>query len=237
MGMLITLATFATLACATDPASAQQPSLGELRAQLRQARLHQQSALEEARLAAANLASALALMAEGSLAGTDLHDSATDRPGQAPLPSELAVALLADGAVTDDEIAALEEVATAKQAAAAHWTAKVDQVRKRLQRREQIARWNRQGIWWPLIRIAGEKYGVSPAGLKRMMILESGGRSRLGGTYIGLFQYHPSTWRGTWNPWRRLSIYDGWAQIRATAYALHKGMGPSQWPNTYPRAF
>jgi len=78
---------------------------------------------------------------------------------------------------------------------------------------------------------------VSPVGLKRMMVLESGGRSRLGGTYIGLFQYHPGTWRGTWNPWRRLSIYDGWAQIRATAYALHKGMGPSQWPNTYPRAF
>jgi hypothetical protein len=28
-----------------------------------------------------------------------------------------------------------------------------------------------------------------------------------------------------------------WAQIRATALALSKGMGPSQWPNTYPMSF
>ena len=70
-----------------------------------------------------------------------------------------------------------------------------------------------------------------------MMMLESGGRRAVGGMYKGLFQYHPSTWAGSWNPWRRESISNGWAQIRATAYALRKGMGPSQWPNTYPMAF
>ena len=43
--------------------------------------------------------------------------------------------------------------------------------------------------------------------------------------YKGLFQYYPATWSGSWNPWRRHSIFDGWAQIRATAYALSRGMG------------
>ena len=78
---------------------------------------------------------------------------------------------------------------------------------------------------------------MSTAGLYRMMMLESGGSRTIGGTYKGLFQYYPSTWSGSWNPWRGESIYNGWAQIRATAYALSRGMGRSQWPNTYPMAF
>ena len=88
-----------------------------------------------------------------------------------------------------------------------------------------------------LIAIAAAKYGVSARGLHRMMMLESGGRRTAGTLYKGLFQYHPSTWRASWNPWRRQSIFDGWAQIRATAYAIRRGMGPSQWPNTYRMAF
>jgi hypothetical protein len=238
IGMLFTLTTIAALACTAGQASAQQLSISELRAELRDARLHQRAAAEDARIAAANLAGALVLKAErGALSTAELHDTDRDPQAQNPLPTELAVALLADGFVSDEEIAALEKVAAARQAAAVRWAKQVDQLRRRLQRREQIARWNRQSNWWPLIKIAGEKYGVDPAGLRRMMMMESGGRGRLGGTFIGLFQYLPSTWRGTWNPWRRLSIYDGWAQIRATAYALHKGMGPSQWPNTFPRSF
>jgi hypothetical protein len=70
-----------------------------------------------------------------------------------------------------------------------------------------------------------------------MMMLESGGRRTVGGMFKGLFQYYPSTWAGSWNPWRHESIYNGWAQIRATAYALSRGMGPGHWPNTYPMAF
>ena len=70
-----------------------------------------------------------------------------------------------------------------------------------------------------------------------MMMLESGGRRSAGSRYKGLYQYYPGTWYGDWNPWRHESIYDGWAQIRATAYALGRGMGPSQWPYTYPMAF
>lgn len=237
IGMFLTFTTVTALACTTDLAAAQHLSIAELKAQLRHAKLHQKSAVEDARIAADNLAAALALRARANPI-TPTPGDAEPEPDVAPeLPSALAAVLLADGTIGDDEIAALEEIAADTQAAAVRWTKKVDQVRRRLRRRQQIARWNREGTWWPLIKIAGEKYRVSPAGLRRLMMLESGGRRHLSGTYCGLFQYHPRTWRGTWNPWRTSSIYDGWAQIRATAYALHKGMGPSQWPNTYPRAF
>jgi hypothetical protein len=101
----------------------------------------------------------------------------------------------------------------------------------------RIQRWNRSGQWKPLIEIAGRRYGVSATGLYRMMMLESGGARTAGCMHKGLFQYCPGTWTGSWNPWRHQSIYDGWAQIRATAYALSKGMGPGQWPHTYPMAF
>jgi len=56
-------------------------------------------------------------------------------------------------------------------------------------------------------------------------------------SYLGLYQHSPSTWRGNWNPWRDRSIYDGVAQIWATATAIHRGYGPDMWPNTYPAAF
>jgi len=38
-------------------------------------------------------------------------------------------------------------------------------------------------------------------------------------------------------PWRHESIFNDWAQISATAFALSKGVGPSQEPTTYPVAF
>ena len=107
----------------------------------------------------------------------------------------------------------------------------------RIALRLQIAEWNRNGEWRPLIEIAAQRYDVSADGLYRLMMLESGGRRYAGTTYKGLFQYYPGTWRASWNPWRDLSIYNGWAQIRATAYAIDRGMGPSSWPSTYYRAF
>ena len=145
--------------------------------------------------------------------------------------------LLADGIVTTDEVAALKARSTAAARLARRATAKVTSLRRRIARRQRIAEWNRRGRWRPLIAIAAAKYGVSARGLHRMMMLESGGRRTAGTLYKGLFQYHPSTWRASWNPWRRQSIFDGWAQIRATAYAIRRGMGPSQWPNTYRMAF
>ena len=95
-----------------------------------------------------------------------------------------------------------------------------------------------RGDWMPIVRDAAHRSHVSATGLRRMMSLESGGRVHAdNGSFHGLYQYCWSTWRGAWNPWRHSSLYDGAAQIRATAVAIHRGLGAQMWPNTYPRAF
>ncbi len=59
-----------------------------------------------------------------------------------------------------------------------------------------------------------------------VMNCESGGNSRAsnGGRYLGLFQYAPGTWGGSWNPYRGNSIWDARSQIFATAKAWSIGM-------------
>ena len=49
--------------------------------------------------------------------------------------------------------------------------------------------------------------------------------SSASGKFYGLYQYALVTWRGDWNPWRGASVFDGGAQIKATAVAVKKGMG------------
>jgi hypothetical protein len=96
------------------------------------------------------------------------------------------------------------------------------------------------GSWMPVLRAAAKRYHLSAKALHRMMLLESGGRTRAvggGGAFLGLFQYSPGTWKGAWNPFRGYSIFHGGAQIWATAHAIHRGWGRSMWPNTYPMAF
>jgi len=94
------------------------------------------------------------------------------------------------------------------------------------------------GSWWPAIRSAAASNGISADGLYRLMMIESGGSATASnGVNFGLFQYATGTWKGSWNPWRSSSIFDGGAQIRATALAIGQGHGPSWWPNTYPWAF
>jgi hypothetical protein len=225
IGILFTLPALAVMALSAAPASAQQPTVKQLEAQLHTAKQHRDAAVERARVAALNLAEGLALQAASS-------DPTASTP-----QSDLAVILLADGVVTDEEIAALRRVAAATQKAALGWKKKVQALQTRIQRRQQIAEWNRRGQWWPLIRIAGNRYNVNPAGLHRMMMIESGGQRYAGSAFKGLFQYYPGTWRASWNPWRDQSIYDGWAQIQATAYAVHIGMGPAHWTTTYRAAF
>ena len=150
----------------------------------------------------------------------------------------LAATLLADGVVTADEVAAQQARSVRAQKLARRWTVKVRRLQQRLRslaadRRVEPARPveaahrdRRQEVR----RQRGRPASHDDAGVRR----PADGRQR---TYKGLFQYYPSTWAGSWNPWRHESIYNGWAQIRATAYALSRGMGPSQWPNTYPMAF
>jgi hypothetical protein len=61
----------------------------------------------------------------------------------------------------------------------------------------------------------------------RVMMCESSGNARAsggGGAWLGLFQYAPTTWRSSWNPYRNQSIWDARAQIYATAKAWSIGM-------------
>ncbi len=96
----------------------------------------------------------------------------------------------------------------------------------------------KRGDWKVVVRVIAAHEHISAGGLYRMMSLESGGRaSARNGAFCGLFQYCSSTWHGAWNPWRHASIWSGEAQIRATARAIHRGYGPSMWPNTYRMAF
>ena len=224
-----------TAGIAAAPAMAKEPSIPKLKQQLRHAKQQRERARDRAQVARLDLAGALVLFQATGGGSTDPAVAAPLPP--ATMDQAVAALLLADGVVTAGEVAAAQKRATKAKKLARRWTAKVRRLEKKLRTLRQIAEWNRRGKWKPLIAIACKKYGISAAGLHRMMMLESGGRRTVGGMYKGLFQYYPSTWAGSWNPWRHESIYNGWAQIRATAYALSRGMGPSQWPNTYPMAF
>ncbi len=95
------------------------------------------------------------------------------------------------------------------------------------------------GPWWSLVQAAAASNGVSARGMYRLMMIESGGSATVVGPggYYGLFQYAPSTWKGSWNPWRSASITDGAAQIKATALALRQGYGHAWWDPSYSWAF
>ena len=154
------------------------------------------------------------------------------------MDQSLAATLMADGVVTRDEVAAQQKRATRAKKLARHWKVKVRRLKEKLHTLRQVAEWNGNGQWKPLIETAAAKYGVSAAGLHRMMMLESGGQRTVGGMYKGLFQYYPSTWRRQWEPLAAREHLQRLAQIRATAYAVPaEAWVPSQWPNTYPMAF
>ena len=224
LGILIALALLATVIVAAA-AAAGEPSLKQLKTGLRAAEQHRQLARERARVATADLAGARALTAATVAVPTGMS-------------AALAAGLLADGVVTADEVAALQARADKRQQLARRWSLKVGQLQRRIRELAQIALWDRRGDWRPLIAIAGREYGVSAAGLYRMMMLESGGqRTADSGPYHGLFQFMDREWAASWNRWRGESIYDGWAQIRLTALAISRGMGPSIWPLTYRMSF
>ena len=115
------------------------------------------------------------------------------------------------------------------------WENKVERLAAAVQQEENIAAWEENGEWMPIIKIAAAKYDVKADGVFRIMMRESGGDARAGAgsPFKGLFQYWTETWKNEWNPWRKDSIYDGTSQIFATAYAIHKGMGPQMWTTTF----
>src|SRR5215210_260614 len=54
-------------------------------------------------------------------------------------------------------------------------------------------------------------YPQSVDKMYRVMMCESSGNPRASGgrgAWLGLFQYAPRTWRGSWNPYRNSSIWD-----------------------------
>jgi hypothetical protein len=115
------------------------------------------------------------------------------------------------------------------------WERQVERLAAAVKQEEDIAAWEQKGEWMPIIKIAAAKYDVKADGIYRMMMRESGGDARAGSSsqFKGLFQYWTETWKNEWNPWRKDSIYDGSSQIFATAYAIHKGMGPQMWTTTF----
>jgi hypothetical protein len=116
-----------------------------------------------------------------------------------------------------------------------HWERLLQRLKSAYRTQRQLTRWARQSNWRPIIAMAAAKYHVSAAGIYRMMLRESNGQRLAGASssYKGLFQYYTGTWAASWNPWRGSSIFDPVAQIFATCYAVHRGMGASMWTTTY----
>jgi hypothetical protein len=207
------VATALTTAIATPDADASTPLRGKLRTAKHA--LHQ--ANERLKAAEAALAAALA----------GITDPIEAMSSQASAPPEAAAA-----PASVDQLKA--KVAKARKAVRV-WQRRVQVIARQVRRQLQIADWERHAKWMPIIEIAARKYHVKADGMYRIMMRESGGQRFAGASsaFKGLFQYWTGTWAASWNPWRHDNIYDGSSQILATAYAIHKGMGPQMWTTTF----
>ena len=237
------------------PAVAGDPSLPKLKQQLRHAKQSRQHARERARAAAADLAGARELYGGDGVAerrpGDALrrprstgHEWIRCRPLRrssppATMDQTLAATLLADGVVTADEVTALQTRSVRTPPLRAHrWTAKVRRLQQRVRGCSRSPQWNRRGQWKPLIAIAGREYGVSPAGLYRMMMLESGGQPHRERAVPRPLPVHgPRVGRQLERVARPQHLRRLVADPRHRAKRLSRGMGPSHWPLTYRMAF
>jgi hypothetical protein len=210
---ILIVATALATALATPDAHASTPLSGKLRVAKRA--LHQASD----RLKAAEAALAAAL------AGT------TDPA--ATLSSQTIAQL--DTAAAPASVDQLKQKVAKARKAVRVWQARVQRIARQVRQQLQMADWERHARWMPIIEIAARKYHVKADGMYRMMMRESGGRRTAGAdsAFKGLFQYWTGTWAADWNPYRQDSIYDGSSQIFATAYAIHKGLGPQMWTTTF----
>ena len=210
-GLIVAIAV--TTAISTPTADAATPLRGKLRIAKRELRL----ANERLKAAEAALAAALAGVTDPAAGSSGLGAGA---PAAAVPPP------------TVDELEA--EVAEARQVVLA-WQKRVQRIARRVREEAQIAAWERDAEWLPIIEIAARRYQVKADGMYRIMMRESGGLPRAGAdsAFRGLFQYWTTAWAASWNPWRHDSIFDGSAQIFATAYAIHKGWGAQFWTTTF----
>jgi hypothetical protein len=221
IAIVVILIIATALAAVALPQDAEAAST---KSKLRNARLALRESQDRLVTAQAALASAVAAQALGTTA-TD--PSATPTPS--PTPS---AAPTTEPAPTVDELAA--KVAGARRAVRV-WKKRVAKLARQYRFEQNMIRWERQHKWMKIIEVAAAKYHVKADGMYRIMMRESGGQQYAGasGAYKGLFQYWTGTWSASWNPWRGDSIYDGSSQIFATAYAIHKGLGPQMWTTTF----
>ena len=209
------------LAAVAVPQKAQAASLkGKLRS-AKQALRHSTD-----RLKAAEAALAAAVAASTSTGAAAIDAAAATTPAATPSPAATSAA---------STVGQLKAQVDKARRAVRRWTQRVHRIAKQYRFQLKMARWEANKQWMPIIKVAAAKYHVKADGMYRMMIRESGGQQYAGSStsYKGLFQYYTGTWAASWNPWRGDSIYDGSSQIFATAYAIHKGMGPSMWTTTF----
>jgi len=210
----------------------QKAEAATLKGKLRAARLALRQSKERLKTAEIALAEAV------TLAGAALGSAeATAEPPAADAPDEPATepVSLASPPPSAQCLDVLEAKVVRARRALRAWTRRVHKLARQYRLQRNLAEWERRGDWRPIIEVAARRYHVSAGGIYRMMMRESGGQ-RFAGTasaFKGLFQYCLGTWSAAWNPWRHDSIYDGSSQIFATAYAIHKGMGPQMWTTTF----
>jgi len=115
-----------------------------------------------------------------------------------------------------------------EKAHASYLTLKEEERRKQEAEQKRVNAINQFGLWGPDLVGAAEMYGQSPYDLYNVMSCESDEDPYAdNGVDIGLFQFLPSTWAGT--PYGGASIYDGQAQIYATAWMWTQGRR-GEWP-------
>jgi hypothetical protein len=218
IAIVVVLIIATALAAVALPEKADAASL---KSKLRQAKL----ALDHSRNRLESAEAALAAAVDTALATTTTDPAASPAPAPSPTATP-------DPAPTVEELKA--KVAKARKAVRV-WRQRVRRLARQYRLQQNMVRWERQHNWMKIIEVAAAKYHVKADGMYRMMMRESGGQRYAGadGAFKGLFQYWTGTWAASWNPWRHDSIYDGRSQIFATAYAIHKGMGPQMWTTTF----
>jgi hypothetical protein len=207
----------------------QKADAATLKGKLRNARLALRKS--QARLRAAEAALASVVTADPGVAQSAAADPAAT-PTPTPTPTATTTPAPAPAAPSVADLKA--KVAKARHTVRV-WKLRVRRLAKKYRRQRQMASWEKHHQWMPIIKVAAAKYHVKAAGMYRMMMRESGGQQYAGAStsYKGLFQYYTGTWSSSWNPWRHDNIYDASSQIFATAYAIHKGMGPQMWTTTF----
>ena len=217
---------------ATFSASTSEAQARTLQSRLTAAKHHLHAARVVRARAQARLKAAIAARAKCAKLPTP---SPAPRPSVTPTPTSDTT----PKPPTIARIKALRRAVAKARIRVRNWTDLVASLRYSLSYESRLAQWESTQNWKPLVSTLAQRWHVNPRSLLRMMNYESGGRPRAvsGGTFFGLFQYCPSTWHSSWNPWRNHSIFDARAQICATALAIKRGYGPKMWPNTYPLAF